>query len=168
VTVSRRNALLHGCAVCAGVIATQIPGVVPLAQAQDQRRGSQNGWRWCRKCQGMFWGSPNSVCPADSLVHDDSQSGHYAAVEGDRGGSRIYQGDWRWCQKCHVMFFSGNRSQGNCPADSRSHDGSQSGHYVAAWGDGNQYFQGGWRWCRKCQGMFFGGNRSQVSAPATN
>jgi tyrosinase len=33
-TVSRRNVLLQGCAIGAGVIATQIPGVVALAQGQ--------------------------------------------------------------------------------------------------------------------------------------
>ncbi|MGH6822694.1 MAG: tyrosinase family protein [Methylocella sp.] len=39
-TVSRRNVLLQGCAIGAGVIATQIPGVVALAQGQPPQRRS--------------------------------------------------------------------------------------------------------------------------------
>jgi hypothetical protein len=39
-TVSRRNVLLQGCAIGAGVIATQIPGVVALAQRQPPQRRS--------------------------------------------------------------------------------------------------------------------------------
>jgi hypothetical protein len=39
-TISRRNVLLQGCAIGAGVIATQIPGVVALAQGQPPQRRS--------------------------------------------------------------------------------------------------------------------------------
>jgi hypothetical protein len=39
-TVSRRNVLLQGCAIGVGVIATQMPGVVALAQGQPQLRRS--------------------------------------------------------------------------------------------------------------------------------
>ncbi len=39
-TVSRRNVLLQGCAIGAGVIATQVPGVVALAQGQPPQRRS--------------------------------------------------------------------------------------------------------------------------------
>ncbi len=39
-TVSRRNVLLQGCAIGAGVIATQIPGVIALAQGQPPQRRS--------------------------------------------------------------------------------------------------------------------------------
>ena len=47
----------------------------------------QSGWRWCRKCQGMFYagGRTQGVCPVDPKGHDGSASGHYAAVKGDAG-----------------------------------------------------------------------------------
>jgi hypothetical protein len=46
---------------------------------------TQNGWRWCHKCQGFFFaGNPSQgACPADHQAHDASQSAHYAAVVGD-------------------------------------------------------------------------------------
>lgn len=45
---------------------------------------TQNGWRWCHKCQGFFFaGNPSQgVCPAGDS-HDASQSGHYAALSGE-------------------------------------------------------------------------------------
>src|ERR1700739_2181139 len=39
-TISRRNVLLQGCAIGAGVIAAEIPGVVGLAQGQPPQRRS--------------------------------------------------------------------------------------------------------------------------------
>jgi M6 family metalloprotease-like protein len=42
----------------------------------------QHEWRWCRKCQGLFYG-PNqgdSNCPKDGLLHDGSASSNYAMV----------------------------------------------------------------------------------------
>ena len=41
--------------------------------------GQQGGWRWCHKCQGMFFAENPSqgVCPADQKPHDASESGRY-------------------------------------------------------------------------------------------
>ena len=38
----------------------------------------QAGWRWCRKCQGLFFGEnlTNGRCPAGG-AHDPKQSGDY-------------------------------------------------------------------------------------------
>lgn len=90
----------------------------------------QGGWRWCHKCQGLFFaGNPSQgVCPFDSKFHDSSQSGHYAIVLDD-GASIVGQTYWRWCYKCQGFFFWGNPSQGVCPKDNQPHDASQSGKY---------------------------------------
>jgi hypothetical protein len=92
--------------------------------------GQQGSWRWCQKCQGLFFaGNPSlGVCPADHQPHDGSQSGHYAIVFDD-GASLVGQTNWRWCHKCQGLFFAGNPSQGVCPADQQPHDASQSGKY---------------------------------------
>ncbi len=39
-TISRRSVLLQGCAIGAGVIAAQMPGIVALAQGQSPQRRS--------------------------------------------------------------------------------------------------------------------------------
>lgn len=53
---------------------------------QSADSGSQDGWRWCRRCQGLFYGpfTGNSICPASSsghpTPHDGSQSYDYLLV----------------------------------------------------------------------------------------
>ena len=50
----------------------------------------QTGWRWCRKCRGLFFfNSPSNrdgVCPADAQTHDGTTSLTYAMAIGDGGG----------------------------------------------------------------------------------
>ena len=79
--------------------------------------GQQGGWRWCRKCQGMFFAGDESqgVCPANHIGHDASLSGHYSMVLDD-GINCIGQLHWRECRKCRGLFYSGNPDQGACPA----------------------------------------------------
>ena len=88
---------------------------------------SQSGWRWCEKCQGLFFsGNPDQgACPAGGR-HDASRSGAYLMTLGD--GGEGMQAAWRWCQKCQGLFFSGNPDQGACPAGA-GHDASRSGAY---------------------------------------
>jgi hypothetical protein len=85
----------------------------------------QPNWRWCHKCQGMFFGgNSGSVCPAGG-AHDATGSGNYSvahdtpAVHG--------QQDWRWCHKCQGMFFGGNPGS-VCPVGG-AHDATGSGNY---------------------------------------
>jgi hypothetical protein len=93
--------------------------------------GQQGSWRWCHKCQGLFFAGNASqgVCPADlPHPHDASQSGHYAIVLDDGAGYPAGQKNWRWCHNCQGLFYAGNPTQGVCPA-SGPHDASQSGKY---------------------------------------
>jgi hypothetical protein len=90
----------------------------------------QAGWRWCLKCQGLFFGlnQAQSVCPAGG-THDGSQSGNYSL----RTNQTVIAADaqWRWCQKCQGNYHSGpsNSVAGTCPAGA-AHDGSQSAIYA--------------------------------------
>jgi hypothetical protein len=145
---SRRELLkalaLGGAAVVAGV------GIASPAEAL-----AQEGWRWCIKCQGMFYGirySGPGPCPAGGN-HDGSQSGHYYIRE--EGAAPGQQGGWRWCAKCMGLFYSGpNNNVGHCPAGG-GHDKTGSAAYAAIIGENAVQRQGGWRWCSKCQGMFY-------------
>jgi hypothetical protein len=130
---------------------------------------TQAGWRWCRKCEGLFFGGKPSVaggtgvCPADHAHHDPSASGRYAMLFGEDGPGQ--QGQWKWCRKCQGLFFGGNGTNGTCAAGG-AHDPSASGHYAAAFGDESPGLQGSWRWCRKCEGMFFSGHPAKGVCPA--
>jgi hypothetical protein len=100
----------------------------------------QTGWRWCHKCQGLFFANNASqgVCPADNQSHDSSESEAYNFWVGD---GTIFvatlpimsgQKGWRWCRKCQGMFFTENPNQGVCPAG-QAHDGSGSWRYTMLW-----------------------------------
>jgi len=126
----------------------------------------QINWRWCKKCQGLFYsGNPDQgACPSGGK-HDASSSGYYDAVIGDNiAGAQNF---WRWCYKCEGLFYSGNPDQGACPAGGK-HDGSQSGHYSVVVGNApaTGLTQVGWRWCGKCQGLFYSGNPDQGACPS--
>lgn len=39
----------------------------------------QDDWRWCHKCQGLFYGGKDTrgICPADSNEHSREGSNNY-------------------------------------------------------------------------------------------
>jgi len=113
----------------------------------------QHGWRWCQKCQGLFFGdNPGSVCPADKKEHHIG-GGDYNLVLNAPDAPGQY--GWRWCQKCQGLFFGDNPGS-VCPADNKNHKPG-SGHYIL-WEMRPDSVQQHWRWCQKCQGLFFGDN----------
>jgi hypothetical protein len=143
---------------------------------------AQGGWRWCFKCEGLwFRDSGDRSCPYDLLVsgswgpHAEEShfpghgvSGNYTVkFSSDNSGG---QDHWRYCWQCSGMFFvgpDGNR-RGRCAGgtDAR-HDPSQSGAYRIDWRPipGGQ---GDWRWCKQCEGLWFTGNTDSDSyCPAT-
>jgi len=139
-------------ALALGGVALLVGGIATPAGAADQA-----GWRWCRKCQGMFYALDASgrlgLCPAGG-PHDPAASAHYfvrmaANIDG------VQQGGWSWCPECMGLYYSGGRGfLGVCPAGG-THT-NPSGGYVAILGDDGPRQQGGWRWCSKCMGMFYG------------
>ncbi|MFP2907580.1 hypothetical protein ACLESD_21530, partial [Pyxidicoccus sp. 3LFB2] len=85
-----------------------------------------SNWRWCNKCQGLFFaGNGSSVCPTGG-AHNGSTSGDYHLLHG-AGGAPDLQSNWRWCNKCQGLFFGGNGSS-VCPSGG-AHSGVTSGDY---------------------------------------
>lgn len=122
----------------------------------------QSGWRWCKKCQAMFFGEftgSNGRCPAGA-GHDKSASGNYSIVinSPDDPGQHL----WRWCNKCQGLFFGGHGA-GKCPAGA-GHDSNGSGDYSLMQNVGAAGGQNNWRWCNKCQALFFAGHGKGVCA----
>jgi hypothetical protein len=132
----------------------------------------ETGWRWCHKCQVMFypgfkdpgWGA---ICPADYRPHDGSSSANYAALVGEDAPGQ--QGNWRHCLKCQGIYF-GPGENGVCPSDHHPYHPHQTfsawPHYAFLTGDDAPGQQGNWRWCHRCGGMFFNGNPSKGVCPA--
>jgi len=139
---------LRWCGKCEGSfygVATAGKGVCPADHHPHSDAGSgkysqligedipklqQGGWRWCSKCEGMFYGRASAgkgVCPAGG-AHTDAGSGHYAIALGEDSPGR--QGGWRWCSKCEGLFYGrATAGMGVCPAGG-THTDAGSGHYV--------------------------------------
>jgi hypothetical protein len=114
----------------------------------------QDNWRWCHKCQGLYYaGNPGSVCPAGG-AHDHTGSGNYDIVQ--NWPAAPGQSNWRWCHKCQGMYFAGNPGS-HCPAGG-AHDQTGSGDYKLIFNAWGSPAQDNWRWCHKCQGLYFAGN----------
>ena len=117
----------------------------------------QGGWRWCRKCQGLFFG-PNqekSICPSGGL-HDGSKGSHYYLAHNDPNACG--QAGWRWCNKCQGLFYAPSIKESKCPADGKCHVLSGSANYILTHNDSKAPGQSGWRLCQKCKGLFYDGS----------
>jgi len=122
----------------------------------------QANWRWCHKCQGLYFaGNPGSKCPAGG-AHDHTGSGNYSLLDNAVGAHG--QNNWRWCHKCQGLYFGGNPGS-KCPAGG-AHDHTGSGNYTLVHNVYPGPIQHGWRWCPKCQGLYFSGNATAGTCPA--
>ena len=114
---------------------------------------TQDNFRWCNKCQGMFLGGSSvSRCPAGG-GHNGTGSGNYSLM---RNSQFPYgQQDWRACKKCQSVFF-GPKTLGVCPSGG-PHDLSGSNNYTLVHNSPYNEPQIDRRWCNKCQGLFYAG-----------
>ena|SRR5215204_6069172 len=87
----------------------------------------QDNWRYCNKCQGLFFG-PNSqgVCPAGG-AHSNVPSGNYVLI--NNTPKAVGQPNWLWCNKCQGLFYRAGSLQGGVCRGGGGHDGSTSGKY---------------------------------------
>lgn len=118
--------------------------VLEYDTAIDSRFPAQMGWRFCDKCNGLFYfgpdGSdrrPDQVCPAGGL--HNAAGYNYVVGHGSRKslrGSRIHhQQDWRFCTKCYGLFYWGkdgsyHRENQRCPAGDLHNPATGGYNYV--------------------------------------
>ena len=137
--LSRRNLLVVGAGV-AGAVG------LGLATAGPAMATEQSDWRWCNRCQCLFYsGNWTTGWCTQGGGHDYEGSGNYTPTYGSGSGQHY----WRWCHKCQSMCYGGGNGHGRCPAHG-GHDWSGSGDYYIEWGNPQHGEQEGWRYCRKC------------------
>lgn len=116
--------------------------------------GGQGGWRWCRRCESLFYGGHgDGACPAGG-AHDRSNSYDYVLPHDAPAPNA--QGGWRWCRRCQSLFYGGHGAA-PCPAGG-SHDATGSYDYVLPHDTTPPNGQDSWRWCARCQSLFYGGH----------
>jgi hypothetical protein len=96
--------------------------------AWDTRRQSE--WRWCNKCQGLFYGpaAGTSRCPAGGAhaAPAESRSASYS-LRLDAPAEPGRQLEWRWCNKCQGLFYGPAFGDSRCPAGAAHASPAQSG-----------------------------------------
>jgi len=117
-------------------------GMPPLPVTQDQ-------WRWCKKCQGLFFGGNTlGVCPAGG-THDPGDGNYHLMVN---SAFPYGQDHWRRCKKCQSLFLA-YYIFGTCAAGG-THDMTDSPNYTLVYESPYEEQQRGWRRCKKCQSLF--------------
>ena len=134
--------------------------------------GDQNQWRFCNKCQAMFFdGYPNKGrCPAGG---GHVAQGYEFILHHDDNRQRAQtQYDWRFCNKCHAMFWDGDKTKkGRCSAGgTHVAQGYMFGlHFTnetTRTPPSGANIQGDWRFCGKCMTLFFDGYPNKGRCPA--
>jgi hypothetical protein len=152
--------LLGGVAALAIIpVGHQLPW---LASERPLPPPAQPDWRFCQKCQSLFYdGYPNKgVCPAGGT---HSAQGFNFVLPHDASPA-LGQPDWRYCDKCAAMFFDGYPSKGVCPAGGGHR--AQGFNFVLPHDVSPSVGQPDWRYCDKCASMFFDGYPSKGVCPA--
>src|ERR1017187_5687359 len=100
---------------------------------------AQHNWRWCSKCQGLWYAAatanPNARCPAGTPSapgHVHGGSADYALFsdpDGAFSATTMAQHRWRWCSNCQGLWYSGATANpnGRCPAGTPSAPGHAQG-----------------------------------------
>ncbi|TCO60641.1 hypothetical protein [Actinocrispum wychmicini] len=165
-SINRRQALRTGLLAGIGVagVGSGLLNTAPAASAGVEIKDliPQTNWRWCRKCQGHFFGGSGTFgfCPFGN-AHDSTGSGDYYLWYSEDPPRSDMQPGWRWCRRCQSLSYAAVVT-GLCPGFGR-HDLGGSGNYHVFHDVGvlNPNEQDQWNWCRKCQGLFYGPNQSR-------
>lgn len=146
-------------------------GILELAGPNPQF--FQYGWRYCKKCAGLFYCSwihseyaTASKCPATGGNHYYENLGdsyNYMLIHDGLPPelsqlASIFQWQWRYCDKCKGLFYGPDIDKSACPAGDK-HAYSTSYNYGLVSNDAvTGKSQAGWRYCEKCKGLFHGPN----------
>jgi hypothetical protein len=143
-----RRALMTAGARVVGAVGLGLSTAAPALAA------TQSGWRWCNRCQTLFYGENYTTgwC-TEGGGHNYRGSGNYTPTYGSGPGQR----EWRWCSKCQSLWYGGSPKRGRCPAGD-GHSSQGSGDYHIQYGDPKHGEQPGWRWCNKCYCLCYSGN----------
>lgn len=146
--------------------------IIPNDQQGATAQTGQKDWRFCGKCNTLFWAPDENVagsfCPFDGGTHN--WIGWNFVVPNDQQGATDQTGqkNWRFCSECHALFFAPDQlPAGVCPKGGR--------HQPLGWnfylpndqqGATDATGQKDWRFCLNCHGLFFDGFAHKGVCPA--
>lgn len=103
---------------------------LPYNAAPDPSR--QSDWRWCNKCQGLFYGpgAASSLCPAGGTHAPAAESGSWDySLPHNVAPNTFRQSDWRWCNKCQGLFYGRYVANSACMAGGTHAPAAESGSW---------------------------------------
>jgi hypothetical protein len=156
-TLSRRTLMTAG-AGAVGAVSLGLATAAPAMAAQ------QSGWRWCNRCECLFYGNNYTTgwC-SEGGGHNYRGSGNYTPHYGSGSGQHY----WRWCTKCQSLWYGGSSSRGYCSSGG-GHSSDGSGDYRIEYGDPKHGEQPGWRWCNKCYCLCYYGSKGSCPKGGTH
>lgn len=123
-----------------------------LPQATEGTLPGLNNWRFCKKCEAIFFDDGFSgVCWKGG--RHEPEGPVYALATGDVEDAQ-HQSNWRRCQDCASLFWDGDATKkGLCPAGS-NHRGKDPPLLIPHWSQAEDpHNNAEWRFCVKCHGM---------------
>ncbi len=153
--LSRRRLLKYGGSVFVmGVMGAFSKSSSTRSQGLTESK-DRSGWRFCNKCQVMFYTDAESNSCAAGKTH--VPQGYKFRLPFDIPETSTAQKNWRSCNKCQAMFFNGYRGKGRCPAG-KDHIADNTFRYVLTHDIAETpTAQKDWRFCSKCYAMFYNG-----------
>jgi len=123
-----------------------------LPQAADGAPADLNNWRFCKKCEAIFWNDGLSGACWKGGRHE-ADGGVYPLSPGTAEDAR-HQSNWRRCQDCASLFWDGDSAKkGLCPAGG-NHRGMGEALLIPHLSEEEDpHNNGDWRFCLKCHGM---------------
>lgn len=149
-----RRRLLTTSLLTAGALGAGL-AAAPAAEANARPTSLQAQWRWCNRCQCLFYGGGTTT--AWCILgggHDYGGSGNYIITYATGTG----QPGWRWCARCYCLWYGATASDGRCHGGGGGHARNASGDYIVAFGAPPSGEQPGWRWCNRCYCLGYSGN----------
>lgn len=152
--IGRRTVLRRGLLAGFGIT---VAGATSLALAGTAYAASQGQWRWCSRCQGLFYGpqQSTSICPGAPHHTIGAGSFNYSLTHDSPPITNSLQSGWYWCSNCKGSYYGGIApNNGRCPISPGAlHVAGASYHYLM-WYNQPGVGQPNWRWCKNCQGLF--------------
>jgi hypothetical protein len=163
---SRRDFLNGGVSlwIVGGLGVTVWPKAALAAPIPSGGDKGQTDWRFCNKCDGLFYdgSSQKGICPSGG---GHVSQGFNFELPFNTAAEHDTQKDWRFCNKCNGMFYDGYPQKGSCP--SGSGHVSQGNNFVLHHDTAaSKMAQPDWRFCNKCNGMFYNGYSQKGRCPA--
>ncbi|GII88341.1 hypothetical protein Ssi03_63310 [Sphaerisporangium siamense] len=129
--------------------------LVDVAAPAPARAGASDAFRWCSRCQNMWFiaGGNNGHCPVSHLWdHNHYTNGSWTFwLPDDQSTDTFGQLRLKWCQTCKAVYFGQGR--GVCPNNGNGHTPSVRAYRIETNVGGTiSGFpkQSGWRRCERC------------------